>query len=291
MDYWPDNLADLLMNGQAQDIYIAIRGSADNCIQNIEQAESLEEIDITKGERIRSTIEEEMIEISGLRTSLQTVDNKLKREKESRAALQRYINEQKKQGKDNNLRLLQETLVLADTTKFPNEIGVSIRGLRREIFHSLRIRVQITWCWDEILGSYRELMVLRSVSIGNQLTNIALSLQDDEAIGQVRELLLSLDLKISDDRQRDFSLPDSPDALWKQLAEGINTLEKFHSRITRLDKQRRELQTVQEDLRKKASSTDTKSSLPSRKTRESQGAITTGSINSKRMVFQSDKKD
>jgi hypothetical protein len=89
--------------------------------------------------------------------------------------------------------------------------------------------------------------VARATLTGHKLSAVALQMQDDDVIQQVRTLLDQLDLEIPQET-RFFSLPRKMEDLQKLLIEGIQTIEKQHQDIVKLDTQREELQETHDTI-------------------------------------------
>ena len=66
--------------------------------------------------------------------------------------------------------------------------------------------------WDDILKEQRALMVFRMVHNAHRLTEIAILLQDHDAIQAVRNLLQILDLDMPEEKV-EFDIPENLDQL------------------------------------------------------------------------------
>lgn len=78
------------------------------------------------------------------------------------------------------------------------------------------------------------------ISLAHRLTEIAIILQDNQTIQEVRSMLKSLDLT-APAKSHVPSIQGSPQELKKRLKEGIEIMRQTNQDIQKLDRQRSEL--------------------------------------------------
>ena len=238
---------NLFFSGRGKDIYFSILQSAEECLSKLKDAEYEQIIHSKKAEHIRATVEEELEEVSKIRYSLSTVDNKIDRERQSNPRLKEFICLQGETSDTTPLDLLIDKLLSLDPMNIQPDLAVSADRLRPEIAHSLRLRIQCVWSWDEILDENCKLLSSIALHTGHLLMEVAKELDDEEIMQQVCNLLANLKLKCPQESMV-FSLPSSPAALKKILSDGVHSLENLQNHINQIDIQRAELKDTSCEL-------------------------------------------
>ncbi|MGI6457461.1 MAG: hypothetical protein ACOX5R_17840 [bacterium] len=251
---WPDNLFDLLINKDGQAIYSHVQYSAQDCLSGLKEAIQNKEVDREHQICVESAVQEELSEAGELRFSLNTIDNRIRREKNNSVPLRNHIRDAVKNGQVDNHELLIGLLGQKDQDGIDQEVLQAVHCLRVDINQSLRYRIQMTWCWDEVINQHRQILIQQAVVLGHGLTEIAILLQSSEAIEKVREILCSLDLNVPRENP-DPTLPSGTKDLHKFLTDGIARLDRIHDHVVRIDQQKGTLQRAQCELNARFEST------------------------------------
>jgi hypothetical protein len=236
-----ENLADLFFASEAQQIYHTVQYEADVTIQKIHQAEKSIELDLEKGKSLRGRVKENLEEASALRFTLNTVDRKIQREKNTDPIIKKHCDDRRRQGLEVTLETLIDYLDEVEQNQLALRAQRTIATMEPLLTESIENRVKIAWCLDGILEVQRSILVDRMISMAHRLTEIAILLQDNQTIQDVRKMLKSLDLTIPPKSTNMPSLKGSPQELKNALKEGIQTMEKTNQDIQKLDNQRQDL--------------------------------------------------
>lgn len=236
------NVSQIILEGEAQEIFDAIQSDASLCLKKLIMAESQREIESTDGEGIRHHVKANLDEAGEIRFSLNTVDNRIHSEKnksEFRQKFDHYI--QFNNVNDSIVTLLDFVLrEIKNASSQPSQIIVKV--LEPLIAESMQHRILLIVCWDEILKEQRALLVFRMIHDAHRLTEIAILLQDNDAIQTVRNLLQSLDLEMPKS-VKIGNLPSNLGELKEMLNEGVVGLLETKQEIHEMDKQRKALKT------------------------------------------------
>ena len=248
-----ESFTALLFLGEAQRIFLSIQDEADLCMEILQKSEINKEIDSNKTQTLRRQVKESLDEASTLRFTLQSADKKIQQEQNSNTLVKQICSQIKESGEENNLESLMDGLGIGEEkdkkgihSSQPDPLIV-IRAL---VIDSLRHRVQMAWCYDEILEVHRSALMANLISLAHRLTEVALLLQDSQAIQEVRRMLKSLHLDVPN-KARIPSLQANPGELKKILTDGIFTMHKTHEDIQRLDVQRNEMKKAVKRLNEK----------------------------------------
>lgn len=244
---WPNNLLYILLNEEGHSIFGYIQVSAKNCLADLTEALTHKEVNEDKLTEIEQSVSQELKDADDFRVTLIAIDARIGREKQINPVLNRYISEEVRKGRPNDNELLYD--LLNPPPHSPMEAGIlrTVEVLRPDANQSLRYRLQMTWCWDEILSEHRKLSVSRVIFLGHILTEGALLLQDSTTTHKVREILSSLEIKIPKEPLQ-FQLPSGTMELRNLLVNGSRKLERTHRHIVRLDQQRQCLRESQETM-------------------------------------------
>ena len=236
----PESLLNLLLSGEAQQIYHAIQYQADLCMEMLQKSEQNKEIDANKAQSLRRQVKDNLEEASTLRFTLNTTDKKIQLEQNTNPILKQITGLLKETGKENNLENLVDCLGDLESGNSTINPSDPLNLIRSLVCESLKNRVEMAWCYDEILEAYRSALVGNMINVAHRLTEVALLLQDSQAIQEVRMMLKSLNLDVPA-KMRIPNLQSSPTELKKILKNGIESMHKTLDDIQRLDDQRKEM--------------------------------------------------
>ncbi|MGC9327980.1 MAG: hypothetical protein ACP5I1_10130, partial [Candidatus Hinthialibacter sp.] len=149
-------------------------------------------------------------------------------------------------------------------------------------------RIQMAWCCDEIIEVHRSALVSNLINIAHRLTEVALILQDSQAIQEVRGMLKSLKLDLPN-KARMPALQSSPAELKTLLKQGISSMQQTCEDIKRLDSQRMTMKEAVRRLHEKLGG-DPEEILSSMKPNQSKAVTVHEKVPDKRMVFPTLRK-
>lgn len=245
-----ETLAHLLLSGEAQQIYHAIQYEADLCLEALQKSELSKEIDANKIQSLRRQVKDNLEESSTLRFTLNTTDKKIQQEQNTNPAFKQINGLLKETEKENTLENIVDCLARLEEKAASTPDSDSLTIVRNLVSDSLRRRIQMAWCYDEILETHRSALVANMINIAHRLTEVALLLQDSRAIQEVRLMLKSLNLDVPS-KVRIPNFENSPQELKKILQDGIASMQKTHEDIQRLDHQRKEMKKAVKRLNEK----------------------------------------
>ncbi|MEW6238261.1 MAG: hypothetical protein AB1656_22960 [Candidatus Omnitrophota bacterium] len=242
---FPENISGLFLSGDAHMIYRAIQYSGDLCLEELQKTEKIDDFDEEMGEDIRRRVKVSMMQASQLRFHLNTVSNKIQRAQKLEILLRTWM------GKENIHpdQFLEKCLsVLTDEwSNCSKSIREALNKLRPDINSSLECRIRLMSCWDVLLTCQQELLAEQIVHQSHRLSEIAILLQDAEAIQKIRYLLESVDIKVLDPFVLG-AMPQTTEELRSLLEKEIQSLETScrHLKFLRLEHLR--LKTAQNEL-------------------------------------------
>lgn len=246
----PDALFNLILSGESQQIYHAIQYEADLCIGELQRSELKKEIDSNKTQSLRRQVKDNLEEASTLRFTLNSIDKKIHQEQNNNPVFRQISDTLKDMGRENTIGNLVDSLGDFEIGMRRSSEADFLGVLRNLIADSLKQRIGMAWCYDEILEAHRSVLVANMINIAHRLTEVALLLQDSRAIQEVRSMLKSLNLDVPS-KVRVPNLQTSPVELKKILQDGIASMQKTHEDIQRLDNQRKEMKKAVKRLNEK----------------------------------------
>ncbi len=283
----PTAIANLLISGEAQQIYHAIQHQADTCIDLLQKAEKNKELDSNKTQSLQRQVKDNLEEASNLRFTLNTTDKKIIHEQNTNPVVKQICGVLIAAGKETTLDNLIDCLGDLDNKTSLSYEPSPLSNIRNYVVESMQNRVQMAWCYDDILEAHRSALVANMINIAHRLTEVALLLQDSDAIQEVRTMLKSLNLDVPS-KVRVGSLKASPTELKKILKDGIESMQKTHQDIGRLDNQRKEMKKAVKQLNEKMGE-DAKPSSPSTSYSGPKTGAKSQSKSSRGMVFRTFK--
>ncbi len=233
------------MSGDANQIYRQIQYSADIAHDELSKTQNLEDFDQTLGDEIKNSIHESLECAGELRSFLNTTNNKIKRERRLNHTLRNMI-----KPSENDYGIFFEQCLIYLTEEFhtiSNNVRKSLETIREFINMSIGFRIQLIACWDEILTCHQELVAEQIVALSHRLSELAILLQEENAIEHVRNLLESLNIKIHD-KVRHEDLPESTEELRMLFEEDLQNLQTSGNQLNYLRAQHHELRLVQSEL-------------------------------------------
>jgi len=242
---FPEDIRGLFVGGDAHLIYRTIQYSGDLCLEELHKAEKIEDFDEEMGEDIRRRVKVAMEQANQLRFFLNTLSNKIQRAHKLDILLRSWM------AKENIHpdRFMEKCLsVLTDEwSDCPKTIRDALNKLRPDVNSSLELRIRLMSCWDVLLTCQQELLAEQIVHQSHRLSEIAILLQDMEAIQKIRYLLESLDIKVLDPFVS-CAMPQTTEDLRSLLEREIQSLETScrHLKFLRLEHLR--LKTAQNEL-------------------------------------------
>ncbi len=256
--FLPKNVKELIYMGDAYKIYRTIQYSADLGLKELQKTEKQCDFDPELASEIRSSVKDALKQASELRFFLKTVNNKIQRDQRLKRALQEHTD-----ADVNNIAVLFDmclNILTDEIEKCERRIVSIVWSLKHEIDLSLGFRIQLIGCWDEILACHQEIIAEQIVHLSHRLSEIAILLQDNEAIAKVRNILDSLNITVSKPAKVHFS--ESTEELREILKSGIETIETAAANIDRLDEQRQTLREIQGELSQKVVPDETQKPPP-----------------------------
>jgi len=245
MDYL--EIKNLLFSGEGQQIFLIIQRDADASNSQLKEGEQLKELDLEKSKALRLQVKENLEEASHLRFTLNAVDQKINREKRTVPLLKEFCDSLKKNGKPDTLEELVDYLIdLEVRTPYARD-DKALFSIQTYATQSLQCRVQLAWCWDEVLEAHRSALIARAITLAHSLTEIAILLQESDAIDNVRSLLNSLHLSIPE-KIRVSPVLGSAAEMRNILNAGITTLEQTRDAVLHLDRQRDHIKQAVNEL-------------------------------------------
>jgi hypothetical protein len=246
----PDALFNLLLSGESQQIYHAIQYEADLCLEVLQRSEHNKEIDSNKTQSLRRQVKDNLEEASTLRFTLNSIDKKIQHEQNSNPVLRQISGTLKETGLEYTIGNLVDSIGDFDiNARRPNDVDF-VAIVQNLLSDSLKQRIDMAWCYDDILEAHRSVLVANMINIAHRLTEVALLLQDSRAIQEVRSMLKSLNLDVPS-KVRIPNIQASPMELKKILQDGIASMQKTHEDIHRLDNQRKEMKKAVKRLNEK----------------------------------------
>lgn len=246
----PEALVHLLFSGEAQQIYHTIQYEADLCLSTLQRSEQNKEIDTNKIQSLRRQIKDNLEESSTLRFTLNATDKKIQLEQNTNPVCKQINGLLKESEKENTLENTIDCLITLEGRNTSSSESGPYTILRNLISDSLRHRIKMAWCFDEILDAHRNAQIANMINVAHRLTEVALLLQDSHAIQEVRAMLKSLNLDVPA-KVRIPTAHSSPQELKKILQDGIASMQKTHEDIQRLDQQRKEMKKAVKRLNEK----------------------------------------
>lgn len=244
---WPDDLHSLLMNEDGVKIYFFIESSANSCIDFLTLVRKKGEVDEAFVERWLDRVKSNHRIAGELRFRLKTADNHIQKRKKSNFAYRRLATAFKAQGIEDNNSLLLQLLERSESSEVPPDITAFVRDLFPELRDSLSGRIEMLGCWEVILDAARKVLVERLVIMSHKLTEIAIQLQEEESIEQVRALLAEFQVMMP--RTVDLGdLPTNPLELKQMLDEGITELDSIRENLHALNEHQETIQRVKDQL-------------------------------------------
>lgn len=240
---WPQDVFLFILTGEAQDLYQVVHLSARQCLEDIQLSIQEKEIEEAVSRFIEKTVQDELTVAGETRYALSRVDNKLRQEEKIYTGLCRQL----KADTGERDTVLEVFFTLPSIIRLKYETVPEFVSLQALVAESYRYRLQNTECWDVILVEHRKVLVNSAMMVGQKLSLLALSSQDDETIDLVHSLLKDLDLKIPH-QTRLIALPPNPEVLQPLLIKGIKTIETLQKKIAHVDRQRKELRATHERL-------------------------------------------
>lgn len=280
----PTAIANLLLAGEAQQIHLAIHHQAGICIDLLHKAEQNNELDSNKTQSLTRQVKDNLEEASTLRFTLNTTDKKIQHEQNTNPVVKQICGVITAAGKEKTLDNLIDCLGDLDSKQNLSNKSNPLSLIRSLVVDSMQNRVQMAWCYDDILEAHRSALVANMINIAHRLTEVALLLQDSSAIQEVRTMLKSLNLDVPS-KVRVGSLKASPTELKKILKDGIESMQTTHQDIARLDNQRKEMKKVVKQLNDKMGK-ETKPPASSSSYSHSAKGSKAQSKSSRRMIFR-----
>jgi len=240
-------IKNLLFSGEGQQIFLTIQKDADAGAGLLKEGERLKELDGEKAKTLRLQVKENLEDASHLRFTLNAVDQKITREKRTVPLLKEFTDDLKKAGKPDSLEELVDFLIDLEIRAPRVREDKILFPIQSYATQSLQCRVQMAWCWDEILEARRSALIARAITLAHQITEIALLLQESDTIDSVRSLLTSLNLSIPE-RIRVYPFTGSTAEMKSILNDCVATLEQTRDAIIRLDRQRVQIKQAVNEL-------------------------------------------
>ncbi|MFB3789384.1 MAG: hypothetical protein ACE15F_23740 [bacterium] len=240
-------IKNLLFSGEGQQIFVTIQKDADAGAAQLKEGEQLKELDFEKAKTLRLQVKENLEEASHLRFTLNAVDQKINREKRAVPLLKDFCDNLKKASKPDTLEELVDFLIDLEIRTPRMREDKSLLPIQSYATQSLQCRVQLAWCWDEILEAQRSALIARAITLAHQITEIAILLQESDVIDSVRSLLTSLNLSIPE-KIRLSPFMGSTAEMKSILTACIATLEQTRDAILRLDRQRDQIKHAVNEL-------------------------------------------
>ncbi len=258
------NIKQIIIEGTAREIYEEIQFDAKSCLEGLEQAEAQKEIEDSDREAIRKSVEMNLEEAAETSQQLNPIDNRIQEEIRKTVFSNRYKQFLTFAKSSDTLLSLVEFIVKTKAAKSSPAILASIKKIEPLAGESLHNRILMILSWDDILKEQRALMVFRMVHNAHRLTEIAILLQDHDAIQAVRNLLQFLDLDMPEEKV-EFDIPENLDQLKQVLDEGVVGLLEVKKDIQQMDQQRKKLKSSQKQIANKLETLGSESapSLPS----------------------------
>ncbi len=244
----PENMTHLVFEGESSELYHYIWRSSQQCLEEAKASFAIKEIDSEELEQVKTVIEEELSEAKEYRFSLSTVDNRIQKNKIRNPDLRKYFSQKTSKGQRNSNYLLLELFTEPPPESIDSKVIQAALPLRNDFNHSLRLRIKMIWCWDEILKEQQEILLIRVQKLGSQLLFLAIELKDEESEQLVKEILLSLDLRATESDGLKSELPKDIGALKDQLQKGVTELNRVYNSITHLDQQRQSIKKTQTQI-------------------------------------------
>lgn len=245
--FWPDSLRDLLFDADGAEIFRYIQNSANLTAEMLTDCERQKEIEPDQGAKMSSRIKDCLRMAGEVRFALNTVDNRMRRQRNANTEYRQFAAELNQQEIRDGLALLLDIFEGGGKIAAPKVIQDFIRNMAADINLSLMYRVELSELWDDILVVNREMHVLRLISLSHAVTELALQLQDSEVIKNVRQTLSQLNLRVT--------LPESvsplntdPQMLRRTLEGEVKQLEASKEHIEQLEAQRKALKSVCTEL-------------------------------------------
>ncbi|MBN2329727.1 MAG: hypothetical protein JXR73_21480 [Candidatus Omnitrophica bacterium] len=233
----PESISQLLLEGEANQIYKAIQRHADICLDLLQKSENSHEIEAIKSQSLRRQIKDTLSEASNLRFTLHTNDKKIQQEQKNNPDLRKITEKIRAAGQTNTMETLADYLGDLDEIQSPPKKPDPLYMIRSLVVSSLKNRIQMAWCCDEIIEVHRSALVGNLINIAHRLTEVALILQDSQVIQEVRAMLKSLKLDLPA-KSRMPTLQSSPAELKSMLKQGIASMQKTYEDIKTMDSQR-----------------------------------------------------
>ncbi|MBI1388449.1 MAG: hypothetical protein GC154_08375 [bacterium] len=244
---WPEEVDSLVINGDGPRIYYYIQSSANSCLEYINLVRDRQDVASDFLERWFKRVQMNFKLAGELRFKVTTSDNRLEQRKKTNFSYRRLAAGLQAHGVDDNNRLLLGILTREGDQNFPADIVSFVKELSPFLRDALRVRIEMLECWEEIIDASRKVAMERLVCLSHLLTEVAIQLQDDSSINQVRSLLSGFKTELQ--KRVDIGpLPSDPLELKKILEEGIAELKSLREQVLQFEERRLLLSVVKQDL-------------------------------------------
>jgi hypothetical protein len=234
-----------LINGSSRQIFISIQNEVNTAFSALREVERKQEMGVQKIETHSRFLSISMAEARNVCSVLANVDRRIDRAKKGNSIFAQMYQKILASGNPDSMELMVDLLIKLKQT--PHVLHRVFVLLEKDLAQALECRIRLTRCWDDVLTVQRLVHIHRIMIMTDHLTAIAMNLEDDEAIQQVKSILNALDLTFpSKSHVATYDLPIS--SLKDLLHQGIANLVQTYKTIEHIDRQKKEIESTIDQL-------------------------------------------
>ncbi len=236
----------LLIKSSSHRIFEAIQNEANLSFSVLSEAKEKQEIDSQKAEVHTRFLNYNFEDVRKFCSALHKVEDDIERKKTNFKLFSQLYQKVIGSGNEDSIDVLADILVKLKQQPRIFQNHKILVLLEKEVSRSLEYRIRLARCWNDILTLRRILAINHIMILTDQMTDIAMELDDEETIQFVKSILNSLDLSFPSRTRPTVSNLSVPE-LKKLLHRGIIDLKETYQTIERINQQSKKIEeTIQQ---------------------------------------------